>query len=190
MNQPFICDQTFEKQNYTQKLLPKGEYDNCQFIDCDFSEVFLSSTSFMECEFINCNLSSAKVKGVMFKDVSFVECKLLGVLFQECNPFLFSISAKHSNFSYASFYAMKLTSMTFESCNLDHVDFTNANASKVKFIECSLSHAIFKNTNLEKTDLQTATNFSIQPEQNNIKQAKFSTMGALLLLNHYQITIE
>ncbi|TYB79635.1 pentapeptide repeat-containing protein [Bizionia myxarmorum] len=189
MNLPFICDKTFEKQNYTHQTLPKGEYDNCQFIDCDFSDSFLSYMAFSDCEFINCNLSAAKVKDATFKEVSFIDCKLMGVQLQECNPFLFSISAKLSNFSYVSFYKMKLNAMTFETCNLDHADFTQTHAFQVNFNDCSLAHAIFDNTNLEKADLQTATNFNIHPERNKIKQAKFSVEGALLLLENYQIII-
>ena len=41
MNLPFIADKTFKNKDFTTTALPKGEYDNCTFISCDFSEDYL-----------------------------------------------------------------------------------------------------------------------------------------------------
>jgi hypothetical protein len=42
---------------------------------------------------------------------------------------------------------------------------------------------------LEKTDFSTAKNITLDPEQNKLKQAKFSVEGALSLLSKYKIEI-
>jgi uncharacterized protein YjbI with pentapeptide repeats len=78
----------------------------------------------------------------------------------------------------------------FSNCNLKEADFTETDLTNAVFDACDLSGAIFENTILEKADLRTATNFSIDPELNRIKKAKFSMTGALGLLNKYNIDIQ
>lgn len=190
MNLPFITDKTFEKEDYTSKSLQKAEYDNCRFINCDFSNSYLSAISFTDCEFSDCNLSGVKAKDTMFKDVIFKHSKLLGVNFSECSDFLFSFKAEHSIFSFSSFYNKNLNKPQFNHCTLEQVDFTSANITYGVFKNTNLKHTIFDNTNLEGADLRTASNFQIKPSKNNLKKAKFSTLGALTLLHDYQIIIE
>jgi fluoroquinolone resistance protein len=43
---------------------------------------------------------------------------------------------------------------------------------------------------LEKADFRTAYNYSIDPEKNRIKKAKFSIFGVTGLLDKYDIEIE
>jgi hypothetical protein len=49
--------------------------------------------------------------------------------------------------------------------------------------------SIFENTLLEKADLRTAFNYSIDPEMNRVKKAKFSIAGVTGLLDKYDIEI-
>jgi hypothetical protein len=53
-----------------------------------------------------------------------------------------------------------------------------------------LSGTIFNNTIIEQADFRTANNYSIDPENNRIKKARFSTQGISGLLDKYQIIIE
>jgi hypothetical protein len=53
-----------------------------------------------------------------------------------------------------------------------------------------LSGATFENTNLEKADFRTSFNYSIDPEINRIKKAKFALPEVLGLLNKYDLVIE
>lgn len=186
----FISDKTFTGISYTTTPLPKGEYDNCTFINCDFSESYLSNLSFLECEFINCNLSMVKTKGTALKDVIFNNCKLVGFPFHDCNPFLFTVTFNDCQLNLASFFNLKLKATTFKSCKLEQTDFTNTDLNQSKFIECNLYQTIFDNTNLENVDFYTSFNLNINPETNRIKNATFSKENALGLLNTYQITIE
>jgi uncharacterized protein YjbI with pentapeptide repeats len=190
MNLPFIADKIFQKQDYRTQALQKAEYDNCTFINCDFTDSYLSYVSFTDCEFKDCNLSGIKIKDTTFKDVLFTHSKLLGVHFNDCSDFLFSINANHSIFSFSSFYNKNLNKATFNNCIMEKVDFTDANLSQVKFLNTDLKYAVFENCNLEKADFTSASNFIINPSKNNIKKAKFSKEGALNLLQDYQIIIE
>jgi uncharacterized protein YjbI with pentapeptide repeats len=68
--------------------------------------------------------------------------------------------------------------------------FDNADLSGSVFTNCNLENAVFLGTNLEKADLSSSYNFLIDPEQNKVKKAKFSLVGAVGLLSKYGIVIE
>jgi fluoroquinolone resistance protein len=58
------------------------------------------------------------------------------------------------------------------------------------FTNCDLAGAIFNNTILEKANFTTARNYSINPQTNVVKKAKFSLPGVVGLLDVFKITIE
>jgi fluoroquinolone resistance protein len=49
---------------------------------------------------------------------------------------------------------------------------------------------VFNRTNLEKCDFRTAFDYSIDPETNRLKNARFSTSGISGLLDKYNLIIE
>jgi uncharacterized protein YjbI with pentapeptide repeats len=57
------------------------------------------------------------------------------------------------------------------------------------FENCDLERATFEKTILEKADMSTSFNYSIDPERNMIKKAKFSRNGLAGLLEKYDIEI-
>jgi uncharacterized protein YjbI with pentapeptide repeats len=73
---------------------------------------------------------------------------------------------------------------------LQEVDFTDCDLSEAVFERCDLERTQFINTNLEKADLRGSWNYSIDPEVNRIKKAKFSLPGITGLLDKYDIMID
>lgn len=190
MGRTYIQDKKFEKQDFTATQLPIADYENCVFLNCDFSNADLSKRIFIESEFNSCNLSTAKLPGTAFKNVKFKDCKLLGLHFENCDDFLFEIDIDNCLLNLSSFYKMKLKKLRFKNSNLSEVDFTEADLTNCSFDDCDLTGARFENTVLEKADLRTARNYSIDPELNKIKKAKFSIDGIAGLLAKYDIEIE
>ena len=125
-----------------------------------------------------------------FKDIRFKNCKLLGLHFENCDQFLFLASFDECSLRLSSFYQMKLQRTKFDNCGLQEVDFTETDLNNAVFNKCDLSGAIFDNTNLEKADLRTSYNYSINPQSNKIKRAKFSLGGVAGLLDKFDIEIE
>ena len=78
----------------------------------------------------------------------------------------------------------------FVNCNLEDADFTETEMQQAMFESCNLKNAIFERTNLEKVNFITSINFSIDPEINRLKGAKFSKEGVVGLLQKYQIVVE
>lgn len=190
MSALFVENKLFEKQNYSVTPLAKGEYENCNFNLCDFSNSDLKGINFTQCTFSNCNFSLANVTKTSFRDAVFKDCKLLGIHFHNCNEFLFSVSFENCILNLSSFYKLKLKKTRFFNCSLHEVDFSESDLSNALLGNCDLSRAIFNKTILEKADLSTAYNYSIYPEINKIKKAKFSLRGLPGLLEKYDIIIE
>lgn len=190
MNQVYIEDKTFEKESYAISPFAKGEYENCRFIDCDFSNADLKDVKFLECEFSGCNLSLAKIDRTAFGNVKFRDCKLLGLLFTNCQEFGLSFQFDGCILDHSSFYKAKIKKTNFRNSKLTEVDFSDCDLSASIFDMCDLLNAKFENTILEKADFRTAYHYSIDPELNRIKKAKFSLEGIGGLLDKYDIEIE
>jgi uncharacterized protein YjbI with pentapeptide repeats len=189
MEKDYIVDKKFEKINYTEKPLRKADYEGCQFINCDLSNSDLSGINFTECNFTGCNLSSAKLIQTTFGDVQFKDCKLLGLHFENCNEFVFAIEFENCILDLCSFYKRKLRKVLFKVCSLCDVDFTEADLSNAVLTQCNLKGAKFENTILERADLSSSYNYSIDPQLNRIKRAKFSYPGVIGLLDKFDIDL-
>ena len=115
---------------------------------------------------------------------------MIGVKFNECDPFLLQFSFKDCQLNFSSFYQLKIPNTKFNNCNLQEVDFTEAILISSVFDQCDFKRAIFDRTNLEKSDFRTAFNFNISPEDNRLKGAKFSKDNLFGLLSEYKIVVE
>jgi uncharacterized protein YjbI with pentapeptide repeats len=190
MEQVFIVDKTYDKQNFTETPLKKGEYENCSFTGCDFSNTGLSDVYFVDCSFTGCNLSLATLNKTSFRDVKFKDCKMLGLRFDQCNEFGLSFGFDGCVLNHSSFYQVRAKKTVFKNCQLQEADFTQCDLTEAVFDNCELSGAMFDNTILEKADLRTSYNYIINPETNRIRKAKFSLQGVAGLLYEYGIEIE
>lgn len=190
MEQIYIEGKTFDRNNYTTSPLIKGEYENCAFKNCDFYNSDLSEIKFIDCMFIDCNLSLTKLTKTAFRDIKFKDSKMLGMRFEDCNPFGFSFSIDNCNLNHSTFYKTKLKKTNFKNAQLQETDFTECDLTAFVFDNCDLTRATFYNTIIEKSDFRTSYNYSIDPEVNRIKKAKFSLYGVTGLLEKYDIEID
>lgn len=184
-----VEEEVFEAKDFRSKPLPIGEYEECTFQNCNFSSSNLSRCTFASCEFIDCDWSMAKLGDTALRNVSFANCKLLGLRFEHCNDFLFEITCTQCQLDFSSFYQRMLKKTIFTGCSLKEVDFSEANLQEASFDNCNLQGAIFDQTQLQKADLRSASDFSIDPERNNIKKACFSLEGLVGLLTKYDLKI-
>ena len=190
MERVYEQDKQFEGKDYTAKQLPVGDYENCRFTSCNFAESNLSKITFIDCEFDNCNLSAANINGTSFQETTFINCKLMGLRFEDCNQFLLTVTFTNCLLNLSTFYKLKIKNTSFSNCSMQEVDFTEADLTSAQFNNCNLLHAVFDNSVLEKADLRTASNFSIDPERNKLKKAKFAMSSLSGLLHKYDLVIE
>lgn len=188
----YFDNEMFTKIDFTnpKTKIIKGEYDNCTFTNCNFENIHASNIQFVECEFIDCNFSNTIIKDTAFRDVSFINCKMIGVKFNECDPFLLQFSFKDCQLNFSSFYQLKIPNTKFVNCNLEEVDFTETILKSSIFDNCDLKRTIFEKTNLEKSDFRTAINFDLNPSENRLKEARFSRNTIEGLLTVYKIIVD
>lgn len=180
---------SFFDEDYRGKDLRQQEYEDCTFVRCLFSEADLSGVVFSECRFEHCDLSMTQLDGCAFRSVVFEDCKLLGMAFQDGNTFAFSVSFLRCNLQYASFFQVKMPGTRFEACLLESVGFEKADLSKADFSDSNLRGAVFEGTQLGGADFRTALHYSVHPERNQIKMARFSRQNLEGLLLDYQLLI-
>lgn len=185
-----IQDQEFNNIDFLGQMLSRDGYDNCEFIDCNFSNADLADVSFMECTFKLCNFSSGKMDNAGIKDVSFKECNFLGVDLSACSSFLWKASFNDCRMDLILATQMNLKGTEFVNCSLKEADFTGANLTNASFDGCNLERAIFQGTNLEKTDFRRAINYAFEPAQNLLKKTRFSSSGVMGLLSSFDIIVD
>ena len=98
----------FENKDFTNHGIPVGEYEDCSFVNCNFSQIDLSNFIFINCHFIGSNLSLVKLINTVFREVVFKECKMIGLFFDKVNSFGLALSFEQCNLSNSSFYQTKI----------------------------------------------------------------------------------
>jgi len=93
----FISDKTYIKID--REELFSAEYENCVFQECDFSAFNFKGYKFIDCSFESCNLSLMNVSQCSLQTVRFQECKMVGILFEQVNPFSLELSFDDCNLS-------------------------------------------------------------------------------------------
>lgn len=190
LNQPYYSKQKFEHIDFTEHDITGKEFEDCEFVHCNFSKSNLTDTIFSESSFTTCNLSMAEIANTAIRDVRFRDCKMLGLHFEHVNEFVFTPIFKNCILNMSSFTSLTMKNTTFVGCSLREVDFSDVDATGTVFDDCDLLGATFSNTTLEKADFRTAKNYSINPEQNKLKKARFSVPGVVGLLDQFNIIVE
>ena len=114
----------------------------------------------------------------------------MGLRFDACNGIGLSFTFDNCTLDHSSFYQLKIKRSVFKNTGFKEADFSETDISESVFLNCDLAGAVFDNTNLEKSDLRTSYNYSIDPENNRIKRAKFSFPGVMGLLDKYGIIMD
>lgn len=189
MSNAYFEEQAYEGINYREKGLARGQYEACTFVNCVFSSSDLSNISFAECQFKSCNLSNVNLEQATLNDVKFTDCKMLGMLFERCSEYLFTVEFDNCVLNFSSFYKRVVKKTFFRKCSLQEVDFIDADLTGAVFEACDLTGAKFENTTLDKADFRTAFNYTIDPALNRLKKAQFSLTGLPGLLAGYDLVI-
>jgi fluoroquinolone resistance protein len=186
----FYSDESFDKASLPHQAHVQAVFENCSFNGCDFSNQHFSGSDFIDTHFQNCNFSMAKFSDTGLKNVSFKGCKLTGVDLSKCKDFLFSADFENCILDYLSLHKKKNKKAKFINCSIKGADLTEADLAECIFQNCDLESATFDRTVLTGANLTSAFNFTIDPEKNQIRKAKFSQDGLAGLLVNYGIIVE
>lgn len=186
----FPAAQVLTGYDASQLLALGRELDQHHFIACELGGADLSGLRFEDCLFERCNLASARLRGTALRNVAFADCKLVGVVFSECDEMLFEVHFDDCQLRYASFVGRRMGGTRFAQCNLAEADFSDADLCDVVFADCELTKAVFHHTRLTGADFTTARGFSLDPESNTLRGARFGLAGLPGLVAKYGVVIE
>lgn len=182
-------EEVFREKDLKDLKFP-AEFEDCEFLGCTLENMDLGRSRFEECVFKDCQLKMCNLPDTSFQNVTFDESKLVGMLFEHCSAMLLSMTFTNCQLSLPSFRGLDLKESSFKDSKLEEADFTGADLSAVVFDSCRLDRSIFERSNLEGTDFRTAEGFSLDPERNQMKGAKFTTRGLSGLLEKHGLDIE
>lgn len=114
---------------------------------------------------------------------------MIGIAFEDANQFNISFRFDHCVLNHASFYELDIRKTVFKDCELREADFTESNLASSVFDHSDLSGAIFDRSILDQADFRTARDFSINPNQNQLKKTKFAKDNLSGLLDQLNIVI-
>ena len=193
---------SFQEDNFAEEFrdldlstaaIVSKEFEECIFVNCDFSDAQLRHCIFEDCRFLKCNLSVMKVDGCRFSGVVFEESKLSGIDWTKAiySDILLDAPLTFLNciVDYSSFYGLSLQSLVMRECKAHDVDFRESDLTGADLRESDLTDSLFRNTNLSGADLTLAENYRIDINVNTIKGARFSRYEALSLLDGLEITL-
>ncbi|ODN42163.1 pentapeptide repeat-containing protein, partial [Piscirickettsia litoralis] len=170
----------------SQINLNKVTFENCQFIDCDFSESALNQCKFIDCSFKNSNLSLAKLNNSLVNEVEFNACKMTGVNWNQARWSNITLASpiffKACDVSLSSFYELKLPELSMIDCKAHDVDFRGCDLTRADFTRTDFEKAEFMHTRLNHADFREAINYIINPVENSLTRAKFSFPEVVNLL--------
>lgn len=172
------------------ELVGEREFEQYHFIHFDLSQANLAGRRFTDCRFENCNLTGASLANTSLQNVAFDGCKLLGLQFEACRDLLFGVHFERRQLDYASFAGNVMPHTQFVDCSLRQANFTNTDLSAARFENCLLSGAVFEHTRLVGADLRTAQELELDPELNELKQARFALSSLPGLLTKYGLVVD
>lgn len=188
-SQKEFFEEAFADKNFSKISLSHSEFEDCHFLRCQLSEANLNLSTFLHCTFEDCDFSNVKIQGAKWRDLKFLRCKLMGIQWPQASD-LVNPEFEHCNLSFSNFVELKLKKTKFDHCLLREADLAQADFTESYFQYCDFLGARFHETNLIKSDLRNALNYSIIPQQNKLKGARFSWPEAQGLLTGLGIILE
>ncbi len=170
-------------------LLSEKEFEGTTFRTESAFGVDLSGTKFIDCTFEQCQLSSVKIDGAVLQTI-FRNSKIEGVNFFTAKRSMLSLAFEACLIRHSSFADLKLHNIKFTKCKFQNVDFSDADLSGADFSNAAFEDCVFRNTNLSTADFRGASGYVIDPTQNKLRHARFSSPDVLNLLLPFDISID
>lgn len=132
----------------------------------------------------------------VFKNARFRDCRLMGINWtkaswgkREIAQLVKAVDFQGCMMNYSSFLGLNLQGVNFVGCTLLEVDFSEIDLRKADFSDSDLERAIFRNSDIREADFSKARNYTLSPQLNKIKGAKFSLPEAMSLLYSMDIDL-
>ena len=180
---------SFESLKLWEENLIDYSFEDCSFHSCQFEKVSFSCSIFTSCEFINCSFLMCDIGHTTLNGAHFNDSRIIGLNFSECNSFAFSPYFYKCILDSNIFFNNDFVKGKFIECKIKDIDFIECNFKSASFAKSSFSAVIFSKCDLEKADFLGAKDYSVDPFNNNLKNAKFDLPEAQSFLSFLDIKI-
>lgn len=172
----------------------RSVFDDCRFVDCDFSSARITDCRFRDCEFENSNLSSVNLNKSKAIGVTFRHTKAPGVNWTTLDWSSYRlgspISFESCDISFSVFSSLALRGLCLRDCKAHDVDFSECDLEGAEFCRTDFRDSRFSACRLDRCDFRGATNYFVDLSENSVEKAKFSSPEVLSLLSSFNIEIE
>ncbi len=175
-------DETFSDLDLGGADLEDRSFRHCRFDQVRLAEARLRGCTFEDCEFEDCDLTMVRIASAAFRDVAFRRSKLMGVDWTDVRGLAFSPSFEECNLSHCTFADRKMPGTVFRGCRAHEASFAAVDLTKAVFTGTDLRGTRFIDTVLVEADLSEAVHYDISPQQNRLRNTKFSQEAALALV--------
>lgn len=170
-----------------------SEFEECSFVDCDFSGATFEACRFINCTFNRCQLSLISLPYTRLFGLSFLQCKLLAVDWTRATWSQyhkdFELSFRQCLLNDSSFFGLTLQALVLDECKVHDVDFREGDFSQALMTSCDFSYSLFMRTNLQGANFSESSQLSINVLENQLQGAKFSKFEAVYLLESLGIEL-
>ncbi len=173
-------DRTFSTQRVVD--LRGAQFENCTFVELDFSGASLQGVLFQDCLFQGCDLSRANLSGAQIQGAIFESCRLMGLNWSAAAGMLLAFRFVDCNAGFSIFHGVDLRRCEFSASKLAQSEFQQSDLSGLSFEGCDLSGASFLGTRLHRADLSGARGVFLDPARCALKDTRLDLASALGVL--------
>lgn len=176
--------------DFTQKTPEPGLYEACKFTNCHAGSSGFRGLVLSDCQWEGGSWVSVPVgdslalRGVVFRHAEIRQCD-----FSRLNTLGLSIRFESCKLEHVHFNELNLAKLSMVNCRLRNCDFSGSNLKGADFSDSSLDQVIFSRCNLEKADFRTARDFVLNPGDNQMKGARFSSDNLAGLVQHWGLSL-
>ena len=186
--------EVFNELEIKKNKVQLSNFEDCKFVNCNFTEAQFIKCKFTDCEFKNSNLSLIKFDKSKFFETDFKDCKVTGVNWTSLDWGSFSIVSpiffESCDISFSVFNSLKLHELSLQNCKAHDVDFSECDLKGADFFRTDLMDSKFSFSKLDRCNFQEAINYYIDPLENSIEGAVFNSPEVLSLLSRFKIKID
>ena len=193
-NNKKYANQIFDEIDLQESRVEQSGFEDCEFVGCNFFGTHFARCKFVDCDFKRSNLCLIKLDQSKFCETHFRDCKITGVNWTSLDWGGFTIASpiffESCDLSFSVFDALELREFFMHSCKAHELDFSECDLEGSDFYRTDFLNARFFRTKLNNCNFVESINYYIDPIENSIDGARFSSPEVLSLLSPFNIKID
>lgn len=185
-----VIESKITDEDYSHSSLENTLFEDCTFENSLFNGTSIRNTNFRNCTFRNCRFMNVEFESVKLSGARFTECSLIGLQFDTFGFREISFHTMNSRLEACVFEEVDISGAELEESLLRECSFLACELEGASFAGSDLPGTVFEQNNLTRANFRRAQNYELNPQNNKITKAQFSTPEVLTLLKYLNISID